>query len=1279
MPAPSPLRVLGPRPKGPDARRRARRVLLAGCAGALALLAQHDARAQAIDVSPPLPNALILLDTSGSMEKMIDGSDPGGTTGQGVGQACGYKMIGSSVVATGNGPQTSPNRWGVAVQALTGDIYPYYACVEMPRDKGSAFDNEYKINGYSPYDVDYILPYRRPVANGATLADACVVGPGTMPTPAVDFPASALKYRKLNDPNTTCTFTQSQNGVLDAARDMIRFGLMTFDGDTNPATAVATPGPLAGLQLTGGNPFLGEWSYYPGWNTGGVGASGKPADCAQFSDFEVGARSPIAPPWEGRFIMLPSDPNAPINVLQAQNDRIQATILAARPTGATPIAGMLEDAKYYFWSDPAGPQQTDPYLVGGPSGQGCRDEYIILVTDGAPNLDLRPACAKAPVDPSKPGACPYKKPEDIALELATGGSNKHPVKTFVIGFAVSQNLGNGIAKCSDLVVNNTLSAKCQTVTSIDDPIAPCCTLQSIALQGGTGSAYFADTPGDLNKALGAIIAQIAQNTTSRTVPAYSPVVSAQGGTANATAYLSSFAPIPGRAWVGNVQRQRYVCTLQGGSFVVPPPVVDESAGDDFAKNLNLPGAQANRHFRSFMPATTPAVDSSATIRPKLQNNNDRLGQYGGTLVGGDAAAIRNGLTPQALSIGATSCPNSTNTQYLSTTSCKNLALNYAMAEPTTDAMPNYTFPPFVSRAGYALGDIFRSTPTVVPPPSALVRDESYNVFATANASRKTVLYTATNDGLLHAFDTKVDSTTREKGELWAFMPPAVLPKLLSVYPGSHQMLLDGPPVVKDVVFDRTESALGVGGATAWHTVLVAGFGAGNAGYYALDVTDPAPNTDLTKGPQFLWQITKNGPYNGSPDRQLFGASSGTPAITTVFIDDGNGPHEVGVAILPGGLPGGPTGGPCPRAGAVGQDAAPATGYQRRSSVRCWGAGPNAPVPGRSVAVVRLDTGEVIRAFGRAQDLPQALIDAQRTGLVQTPLDSPMTGVPVVYPSQTGAVAQKAFIGDADGTIWRFNLESTNPQEWTGELFLDAYNEDVDTDIAGSWNHGQPVQIAPVVALDRAGRIVLNFATGDQETYTATGTNYVYSVSEVPSGSKLRAQVNWYLGFQNGERVSGPMVVFDGVLYFATFAPAAAQAACSGGTAKLWGRDFVQPKTVGVPADGGVPRLQPPTNPPPNPPDYIEPANYDANLAGKVIPGVSVNVTPACAETTAAPDSYVGGSHTTATNVTSGQYSLFTQVGGKNTSNSGAAISTFSVGLPPPRTATIIDSWASIVE
>src|ERR1043165_3034805 len=77
----------------------------------------------------------------------------------------------------------------------------------------------------------------------------------------------------------------------------------------------------------------------------------------------------------------------------------------------------------------------------------------------------------------------------------------------------------------------------------------------------------------------------------------------------------------------------------------------------------------------------------------------------------------------------------------------------------------------------------------------------------------------------------------KQNELWAFVPPAILPQLPRQYPFTHKALLDGAPQVLDVVategtdpnnlaqmkFERThdDSLKGLG---TWRTVLLQSFG-----------------------------------------------------------------------------------------------------------------------------------------------------------------------------------------------------------------------------------------------------------------------------------------------------------------------------------------------------------------------------------------------------------------------------------------------------------------------
>jgi type IV pilus assembly protein PilY1 len=506
-------------------------------------------------------------------------------------------------------------------------------------------------------------------------------------------------------------------------------------------------------------------------------------------------------------------------------------------------------------------------------------------------------------------------------------------------------------------------------------------------------------------------------------------------------------------------------------------------------------------------------------------------------------------------------------------------------------------------------------------------------------------------------------------------------------------------MVKDVLWDRSI-------ANNWHTTLVASYGPSWPGYYAVDVTQPDPGglasapQGSPNGPVFLWQLAKMPPSNAP----LFAAHSSTPAITTLFVDPGDGnAREIGVAILPGGQNSGPTSAQgvssCTRFGPKSNgDAAPVGAYPARGSVRCWGtpAAGNAPantdpVIGRSVTIARLDTGEILRVFMPASDhlaskFPNDTLAVGAGRYTDTPIDSPMTGTPVVYPSDVGTDATRAFIADADGTIWRFDLSNSDPSKWVGELYLDTYNTDVHHSSTATTD-GQAVQVPMVTSLDLSGNLVINAGTGNQDNFDANGTYYMYSVTETVQGSpaKLRAFVNWWLNPATvtnaaGERVSGPMTVFDSVFYFATYAAAPqGSQACTSGHGRIWGLDFVapaDPSNQTTLAKGGVARLVPQ---PANHPQYITPDETDSTLLGVVIPGVTINATPACAGVSSGSDQYVATTqqHSTVSSFQPGQYSVYTQLGTGGTNNS--ATKQFNMPVPTPMSPTTVDSWAAVLE
>ncbi|RYZ02187.1 MAG: hypothetical protein EOO73_32735 [Myxococcales bacterium] len=1220
------------------------------------VLGAGRAHAQA-DVSPPPPNILLLVDTSGSMDyKTNSNSFP----------TCRYS--GSATTAQ----PSERSRWVDLVEVLTGSINNY-ECQKLDRNS-TLFRSEYGGAGSNPYDALYANPYHRPASNG------CVAGPGTLTADSPLFPAGAIKYHPFDNTAASCAYNQGSDGILDAFLGDVRFGLMTFDTE-----------PRAGKDMSG------LWSYYLSSS-----ATGKPLGCTVNQAQEVGVRNPTAPPWEGRMVGF-GNPALGSTDFKTRNGMIQEVLLSTRPYGATPIAGMLADATSYLTLDTSD-DPIDPSFKFGPMAdpaKGCRNKAIVLLSDGQPNMDLRPYC--------EPGGCPYLKTEDIAQNLKTLG-----YYIYVIGFALPTITINGSPKsCSEI---DPADPVCSTNLN-DSALQACCALNRIAVAGGPPApvdanskepdwsrAHFAANRDELRSQLSQAIGANFKSTTR------TPFISASGSGfvspttdrvfARAFRFAASFKPGKlDQPWRGELNRGRYVCEVDSGGGVAKPVLKEPEAskGDRFADNLSASPLNERRVYTVI--GNTP-VNSDASMRPHLAATvTDGVGTYSGTQMSapGAPSTFVTQTPPEALKVTNTTCSG------LTAANCRSRYMKWLLGVSDSTEQFQRCRGGVGSDDCYLMSEIYHSIPKAVAGrPSAFLVDQSYQAFVTAQlkAKRPSVLYASSNDGFLHAFKiAQVDKNdtseamkvnTLTSNELWAFIPPGALTGIPSLYPASHQLLLDGTPSIKDVVatadasqpvykfkLERTLDQAR-GGAGTWRTILVQSYGAQRPGYFAVDVTDPAA------GPQFLWQLVTD-----SAGNQLFGRGGGTPLVTTAYLDG----KEVAVAVLPGGYGEPGTAGPSPYTGCRRAETSftdlTVNGIpEPRDYIPCYA---NTAVRARSLTVVRLDSGEIIRTFRQAaSEVPGVL----STLVTASKIDSPMTGQPVAYPADVGAVADRVFIGDQDGTMWRLNLASKTglASDWVLELFFDGFPKTT-PDFGHLWNDGQPIIAAPIISVDRTGNLTVAFSTGDQEAIGAAPNlaNYVWSLTELPSADrkKLAPRVNWNLGLKgsglSGDRVIGEMALFNGDLFFSTVGPPATNDVCSSGSGKVWGMHYLDPNKEAT-GKGGV--LSPSLTSLVGSGGYIEASTLLGNDAKGFLSGVAVAQQPTCEDLDEGADSgfFANGSVLKGT-PSSGKYQLFVPTGDKASTSTKPGVTPINSGgskgvtidLQQPPASLVVDSWASIVE
>jgi len=544
-----------------------------------------------------------------------------------------------------------------------------------------------------------------------------------------------------------------------------------------------------------------------------------------------------------------------------------------------------------------------------------------------------------------------------------------------------------------------------------------------------------------------------------------------------------------------------------------------------------------------------------------------------------------------------------------------------------------------------MGDIYHSSPVVVGPRQQDIADESYNLFREDErvSNRPTVVYVGSNDGVLHAFvaedfvvpashPTRGGATLTAGTELWGFVPPAVLP-LLNSATSARAPLVDGTPIVKDVFLRRQPGQAANG--SIYRTVMVVPLRSIGT-YIALDITDPLV-------PNFLWQFTQ-------PD---MGPSYGRPGIGQVLVTTAGGSlEERAVAILPGGLGAedpalrAVAGAPGCIASGIGRPPTTTNGLSARAHQRCWGT------RGRSLTWIDFATGDTLT---RLDDF-----------------DAPLAGGVSLFPGDVGTIATRAFVTDQDGVLWRVDLAQPTVGKWEAQSFYDLF-------IGGTADSGQPAFEAPIISTDVAGDPIIIQASGDIDALDGTAANRIASLTErttcAGASCTWTSTLNWEARLAAGEQVTGPLQLFDGKVYFATFSSQTDPSnPCVIGASRLWGVEYLRSTTIvgqttPFPA-GGI-------QSPPGSGTFI--AKFP-DVPNAIIMGVGITQRPTCFSGLSETDAYSGGTRYRHSAVGGGEFQLVAQVSaGGGAGASLGTVTTITQTLTPPAALTSIQSWTGSID
>lgn len=200
-------------------------------------------------------------------------------------------------------------------------------------------------------------------------------------------------------------------------------------------------------------------------------------------------------------------------------------------------------------------------------------------------------------------------------------------------------------------------------------------------------------------------------------------------------------------------------------------------------------------------------------------------------------------------------------------------LNYLRGDQTNETASTTTGSTKAYRTRAKLiGDIVGSKARPIGPPSFPFADATnpgYAAFKTARASRPTVVYVGSNDGMLHAINGSLTGTGAGS-EMFAYIPAALfqgpngtpnVDGLASLGNPSftHHYMVNATPNVYDVDFGRTPDASGAPQTNTadWRSILIGGLGKGGKSYYAIDVTDPVTMSasETNVAAKVLWEFS----------------------------------------------------------------------------------------------------------------------------------------------------------------------------------------------------------------------------------------------------------------------------------------------------------------------------------------------------------------------------------------------------------------------------------------
>jgi type IV pilus assembly protein PilY1 len=715
----------------------------------------------------------------------------------------------------------------------------------------------------------------------------------------------------------------------------------------------------------------------------------------------------------------------------------------------TPLAETLYEAGLYFKGNSS---YFNPGVVyTSPLQFYCQRNYVIIITDGDSTRDRNSILATAIGDQDSDGREP-------------GGA--HEVHYIVDGQdMLGTDYLDDVAKYlyeTDLSSSFTGQQNIITYT-IGFTFQSQHNLLERAATAGHGRYFYSENAQSLSDAFQNIVDEILAKSSSFVAPLV-PVSRFERTTAGDKIYLAIFQPVKDGMWVGNIKKFGVAQENDPLSGIYIGDIIDAngsmaldkdgqilSTAKSFWTISNMDGGDVEKGGvgevlmnRSSSRNIYTYVDWVTTTNPNLTDSSNAFTK--------DNVSI----TPEKLGV--------------STTTDKNNLIDYVHGYDAYDDNGNGNTS---EKRDWILGSFLHSRPLII------------------HYGTRSVIFTGSNDGMLHAFDDSDGS------ELWAFIPPNLLNKLQALHADVIESFVDGSP--KAYISYDTSGQIN-------QAILIVGQRRGGDHYYALDITDPL-------FPKYLWKT--------SPDMLGYaelGQTWSSPVIGKIAYNNDTG--EKWVMFIGGGYDGN-------------QDNDPIIVPDSK---------------GRAIYVVDVLDGSLIWRYSNAENSEEMTysIPSDIT-IVDTNGDRKIDRL---YVGDMGGRIWRFDIGVPDTTQWEGKIifksnQLTDDRRkifYPPDVTLEKDSGNYEMLFFGTGDREHPKESANVNRL---------YSVKDKNSLTVLTENDLVDVTQDllqdPSTSPtdqtailnaLDNKEGWYIKLdQNpGEKCLSNPVVYSGVVYYTTFAP-----------------------------------------------------------------------------------------------------------------------------------------------